>query len=149
MIDKWNGVFSPYNVVKHRDYLHGSWFEHELENGGSYEVAPEFVLVDRNPIDNAVFEPSRHYYMMDFVAHRKNYLYLIPAESDHSEPNFKRIRDTMDEYARNPVPLGRDINDYIDFDEGVSPEVVEWMVVHGYAETVDYRYEPPSGGFDE
>ena len=99
----WNGAFSP-NLRKHRDYAHNTYFEHEMANGAEYELSPGAVKVETNPIDEGPFEPSREYYMMDFRPHSgEQYLYLIPAEPDKSEPNFVRIRDTMDEYARNPV----------------------------------------------
>jgi len=128
----WNGVFSPV-LRKHRDYQHATYFEHEMDNGATLELSPDFVMVDTNPIDEAPFEPSRHYYMMDFKTHSDDrYLYLIPAEPDRSEPEAKRIRDTMDEYAKNPVEGGRDWTDYIDVESGISAQNAEWLIERNY-----------------
>ena len=134
----WNGAFSP-NLRKHRDYAHNTYFEHEMANGAEYELSPGAVKVETNPIDEGPFEPSREYYMMDFRPHSgEQYLYLIPAEPDKSEPNFVRIRDTMDEYARNPVEGGRDWRDYLDYEESDIP--LAWLVERGYEGQIDYRF---------
>lgn len=109
----WNGVFSP-NIKKHRDYEHATFAEHEFDNGGYYIVKTS-VYCDRNPVEGSIFEPSRLYYLVEFHLHNGDvYYYLVPAESDKSQPNRDNISRTIDAYARNPVDGGRDIFDYID-----------------------------------
>ena len=112
----WNGAFSP-NLVKHRDYKHNSFAEHEFANGATYQVI-EPVMVDVDPITESSFVLSRKYYIVQITLHDgSSYLYLIPAEPDGTEPNEKRIFNTMNEYAANPIPGGRKMVDYIDLEE--------------------------------
>lgn len=128
MDNVWNGSLSP-DFVKHRDYAHSNYLDHELANGGRYEVMFP-VMVDADPIDGSLFVPSRNYHGVKLTTHTgDDYVYLIPSEPDRSEPNHKRIRDTIVAYLSNPVEGGRNWEDYIDPEESAK---------RGYYDYIDY-----------
>lgn len=121
-VPQWGGFFAP--IKKHRDYQHNSFAEHEADNGATYRILYQTVeenplfgiaMCDVDPVTEETLDPPELYYIVEVTLHDESvYNYLVEAESDRSEPNNKRIMDTMNAYARNPIPGGRNIYDYID-----------------------------------
>lgn len=114
------------DLTKHRDYAHDSFADHEFAHGARARVvAPVYCNVD--PVTESELTPSELYFIVRVTLHTlKEYLYLIPAEADNSEPNVDTVKATMNAYARNPVEGGREPLDYID-EEETSEEALDLL----------------------
>lgn len=140
----WNGALAP--LRKHRDYQHATFFEHARDNGADIDYSPRTVWVETDPITEKGFGRSRRYYFMHFDYHQDGYLYLIPAASDGSVLSENDVSRVMDDYARNPVDGGRDVNNYLDFDFDIPQEVIDWVRDRGHGDKVDFRWQPLDTG---
>lgn len=103
---KWNGAFLP--VKKHRDYGHAGFFEHEMDNGGSYEVAEDTPLeAERNPVDMKLFNGTRTHYAVRINLHdNSTYDYFVPADDNGYYPNREEIKASVDQQNNTPLPQG-------------------------------------------
>lgn len=114
-------------ISKHRDYEHTTFAEHEFDNGAQAQLGRP-VMCNVDPITENELNPSKRYFVVDITLHTgKSYLYLVPAEADGSEPNRETVKRTMNDYAANPIPGGRDALDYID-EEETSEESMQILV---------------------
>lgn len=116
----WNGAIGP-NFSKHRDFAHGTFFAHLMDNGGSYRIDQTPVDVKYRLSDAMLHSPSDRYYFVDidFAGHSKSgtvYEFLVHAEPDLSPPNFDRVATEVNEIVSDPIVGGRDWFDYLDFD---------------------------------
>jgi len=124
----WNGILSP-DIAKHRDFLHATFWDHIMNNGGNYSIDSVPVRVKYNPENDRLLSPSDLYFFVeiDFNHGQPPYEYLIHSESDLSEPNERTIKRSFNIQAKITVPGGRDWWDYLDFDDDdtrIHPRVV-------------------------
>jgi hypothetical protein len=104
-------------LEKHRDYQHSTFAEHEFDNGATRNLLFP-VWCDVNPVTERELNPSQKYFIVSVTLHGgQEYWYLVPAEADGSEPNLTTLMKTMNDYASNPVPGGRNEYDYIDVEK--------------------------------
>jgi hypothetical protein len=102
-MELWRGAF-----IKHRDYLHDSWFEHELADGGSYGVAEDYPLEARlNPVDMSEYNGTRTHFVIRIILHGgQSYDYLVPADKNDHYPNREEIKSAIDSQNETALPSG-------------------------------------------
>ena len=104
-------MFAP--MQKHRDYEHNTFYEHELENGGSTEVATEPTPVIASPVTGEMLDEVSPYYEVTFTLHDgKEYVYLIESDTP-GPPSEEEIEEQIEQHMKNKVPGGRTLSDYV------------------------------------
>lgn len=111
----WNGMFSP-NLVKHDDGQHNKDVAAHLRAQGIVPRVDRKVKVRRNPVTEEDYANDRNFYIV-LVELDKEYKYLMPAAADGGPPSEAVIDKWINDYARNRVPGGRRIEDYLSIDE--------------------------------
>lgn len=115
----WDGVFSFPPLAKHRDFEHNQNVAAHLRAQGIIPQVDRPVRVERNPINAEAYKQTRNFYVVLIEWDGKQYQYLVPSAQDGSPPGDSLIDKWINDYAHNPVPGGRRIEDYIvvDIDE--------------------------------
>lgn len=108
----WGGAFSL-PVEKHRDFEHAHDVAAHLRAAGIVPRVDRKVRVEKNPIDSEKYETNRTFYVVKVEIKGQNYDYLVPAASDGGPPTESQIDKWINSYAKNKVPGGRRIEDYI------------------------------------
>lgn len=102
------------SLEKHRDYSHKSFSGHLADKGDAFYNVGRQVKCDIDPVTQSILSPSDDYYEVEVTLTGKVYTYLVPAESDKSEPNRKTVLKAIQDCNDNPVEGGRKTWMYID-----------------------------------
>lgn len=95
----WDGMF-----FKHRDYLHGSFFEHARANGVRYRIAAgRPVLAKRDPITMTALDAPRLAFIIRLLLAAGAYDYFVLGDE---EPTEEEIKDFIDKLNTTALPEG-------------------------------------------
>lgn len=112
-------------IHKHRDFMHNSFFEHEMESGGNWRLAEFPVEMNIDPITDDIPVPwDWPYYPVHMQMHNADrYMFFVPAKVGKRPPERSNIKKYIDDLLSSPRPggsrdiyelVGNDYHDYID-----------------------------------